>query len=649
MSHRLHSADTVKPDMSFDDSVIQEHKENLLHQLDDVATRFHGETYPTGQRSLNQQCLFFGQPVVNLPAPPKLISAEKFLEWKNQFKNYAGMNNCSEIINYRVSESWQLAQQENPRGPDDPMLRFAFKRMNSKVVAALSCAVEQVIPDTTALIDAIVTRKSLGDQYDTNDNKLLPPQCNAYELFHEICQQFEQRTIVAALPIFKGLINLQYRENESPTKLFTAFEQMNTQLIQAIGNEKPKAGQILPEQLKVLFMLNALPSSFELEKKMLQDKDMLTMNDIRLTLLRRYDGKQLNSNCTHVDTYGHRGESAHSFTQSTSFHQPKMKRATHGSNNSYHGRTSGQTNRYNSHTRPLNSYTSNRSDNTTHDDNDNHHNMMLVEHDVKHMEHQALAVSTPSFSSDDDPNRIILDSGCTKHTFYNVNAVDNQRTVPPIKMTCASGRTMTIDQLGSVDITPNVTIHDVAVTKGAAGNLMSVSRICDAGYSVTFSATHGIVLDDNNNVILTFTRTGGLYSIVRSIGTPTPLPRAGLEQHTAPEADVTTNQQWNGNSSSQPVHNTRSRTSGAQQRHVAHMAEERCYYINVSEHMLHKADKHNKKKKPVQLHRNHNNDTINRKQFNVTGIGTMKQLTNKWTHTASTRRLYVLRDQLIHQ
>jgi hypothetical protein len=322
MAHQPHSAVTMKSEVSFDQSVDEQHGiGNLEAQLDEAADtqKFHAN-HDQGPYKTQQTVQFFGQPVNNLPVPPKLVSSEQFPDWKNKIKNDAGMNNGSELLLHRATASWKLAQQENPKGPNDPLLGFAYRRMHSKFVAALSSAVEQVIPDVTALTDAIVTRKSSGNSEDILDNALIPAELNAYELFVEICNQFEQKTIIAALPIFRKMIGLQHHENDPSSKLFTDYDQLNIQLIKAVGDGKPKPGQILAEQMKLLLLLNALPESMELEKKMLQEKDNLTVQDIPLAILRRYDGKQRYIR----PRVQQRQESAHSFTQSTTQNQIPM-------------------------------------------------------------------------------------------------------------------------------------------------------------------------------------------------------------------------------------------------------------------------------------------------------------------------------------
>ena len=55
--------------------------------------------------------------------------------------------------------------------------------------------------------------------------------------------------------------------------------------------------------------------------------------------------------------------------------------------------------------------------------------------------------------------------------------------------------------------------------------LMSVSSICDKGFSVVFTSKHGKVLDEDGSTVCQFDRTGGLYAKMVKLQPPEPFHR----------------------------------------------------------------------------------------------------------------------------
>jgi len=112
----------------------------------------------------------------------------------------------------------------------------------------------------------------------------------------------------------------------------------------------------------------------------------------------------------------------------------------------------------------------------------------------------------------EEGNRIILDSGATRHTvsqpchFIGMEDLDN-----PITMLTATGQAIKVNKIGTVRISPGVRIGEVAVVPQARTNLMSVSRDSRAGFCVLFEGHQATVQTHTGKVKLVFKLEDGLY------------------------------------------------------------------------------------------------------------------------------------------
>ena len=105
----------------------------------------------------------------------------------------------------------------------------------------------------------------------------------------------------------------------------------------------------------------------------------------------------------------------------------------------------------------------------------------------------------------------ILDSGASHHMSSDFKSFVSLHSASSVSVMTADGTHMPLAGTGSVS-TSHLSISDVYYIPNLTLNLVSVSQLCDSGYSVFFSSTSCFVQDlQSRRLIGTGRRQGGLY------------------------------------------------------------------------------------------------------------------------------------------
>ena len=89
-----------------------------------------------------------------------------------------------------------------------------------------------------------------------------------------------------------------------------------------------------------------------------------------------------------------------------------------------------------------------------------------------------------------------------------------------VSVMTADGTPMPLAGVGSV-VTPHLSLSNVYHIPKLKLNLVSVSQLCDSGYSVSFSSTSCHVQDPQSQKLIgTGRRRGGLYVLATSVSAP---------------------------------------------------------------------------------------------------------------------------------
>lgn len=121
---------------------------------------------------------------------------------------------------------------------------------------------------------------------------------------------------------------------------------------------------------------------------------------------------------------------------------------------------------------------------------------------------------------DDDLLKLMLDSGATDDMVKKQSYFNSLERIPPVSITIAKdGDSLVAKEMGNISVktfqdgdNPCHTIPDALFVKGLKHNLLSVGKLCDKGYEVTFKKTEAVI-SKNGKAQFTATRNGSLYEV----------------------------------------------------------------------------------------------------------------------------------------
>lgn len=439
----------------------------------------------------------FGQSLSNLPAPPTLVSADKFTEWKTRFVNYATMNNFHYLLKGPYTYSWNLAQEYNWNHLSDKQLKLIYTQLNEKIVASISSAVLSVLPNMQSILDDIQL------QHSSELDRFLPSIDDAFLVWSKLCTMYEHRTMYSVVGTWNQLFGLRYKEGTDPTTLWNEFQLLNTKLITALKDDKLLPGQVLTEQCKAAILLNAIPKSMIVDHSIMMNKDKVAPMDVITHLARKYESVSKDPSRSNIDSDAYQ-EQANSFTSSQPHRHHRTNTRGHGSKHKSKRKNERHHSRDNSDT-----------DEESKDDT-NWHQSFYLEEDTPSRISTTRTINALTAIHKDAPKptnsrRVILDSGSTCHVWNNDSGVINQRSTTRTILS-ALGDTNTISNLGTVQLTPNICLTDVVLVKKAPANLISVHRVMKSGCRVLMHHNQAQILNKCGRVVLTFRKDkDGLY------------------------------------------------------------------------------------------------------------------------------------------
>ena len=130
--------------------------------------------------------------------------------------------------------------------------------------------------------------------------------------------------------------------------------------------------------------------------------------------------------------------------------------------------------------------------------------------------------SDSNFLQINNKYKSILDTGASKHA-TPLSETDSLLTdveeVNPIPMLGISNKVMFIKKICNMKITPRVKLTNVLIVPNASTNLISASRLIDAGLKITLEKSKATVNTQSGTLLMTFKRVGGVWVL----DLPTPL------------------------------------------------------------------------------------------------------------------------------
>lgn len=134
---------------------------------------------------------------------------------------------------------------------------------------------------------------------------------------------------------------------------------------------------------------------------------------------------------------------------------------------------------------------------------------------------KAAARAAANCTTRDDGNlKFVLDSGSTDYMVNNKSYFDDLKKIDPINIAIAKeGEMLVAKECGNISVKTfqegkdtKRTISDVLFVKDLKCNLMSIGKLCDKGFEVTFTK-HGATISKDGQEQFTANRNGSLYEI----------------------------------------------------------------------------------------------------------------------------------------
>jgi hypothetical protein len=115
--------------------------------------------------------------------------------------------------------------------------------------------------------------------------------------------------------------------------------------------------------------------------------------------------------------------------------------------------------------------------------------------------------------------KFILDSGAARHITNDFDLLYNvEETAGHQILTGAFSASTRYNKVGSIKLSASYVLREVAYVKSATANLISASRIIDAGYYIVFNKTTANVMKTGSKVVeVTFKRDGPLWVLSRPL------------------------------------------------------------------------------------------------------------------------------------
>jgi transposase InsO family protein len=108
---------------------------------------------------------------------------------------------------------------------------------------------------------------------------------------------------------------------------------------------------------------------------------------------------------------------------------------------------------------------------------------------------------------------LIFDTGASRHLINDRSLLINIRPIPSVPVSTAGGVTLHIHEVGDlvlIDRKQRITLKDVGYIAALEANLISGSKITNAGYTIDINDS-GATIKKNNKSILSFAKIGGLF------------------------------------------------------------------------------------------------------------------------------------------
>lgn len=467
----------------------------------------NGQTQPIQQLRIE---LFGVHQLIALGELPKFVIDDRFTTWRQQVEAFVGIHGLDPLVTKPPEQSWADAVALKPANVPMSMLQLWYLQAGKRIVHAISLAMINAGLDRDQLLaDARADKPDSG--VVTVGPLRIDVDANPYLIMQTLRQKYDTKTPYAAINIWKRLLASRWDPSkEKGSKHLQTLRNLFTQLDRIVADDGHKKGECFGETIKSIIMLNTLPQTFSTDVKILTTQEKITTAQVE-AVIRKYDdmGSRATSKADpHTDR-------ANAFTDARSQYKAKRQQQQQYSTQSKHSRS----HRSNKSGRLRSSrHRSHSSDSSSSDDSSSDSELKYAQEEEPNQPVSFCLIDETTVKNSTvnhvkrQRSRVLLDSGASCHVWNDPSTACEQRTLTtPRRMVTVTGESVSVTTTGIVWLAPKVQIKDVAIVPTATSNLMSVDKITQAGYSVSFYHDQAKIRDNKWKVVLKFKKQDGLY------------------------------------------------------------------------------------------------------------------------------------------
>jgi Pol polyprotein, beta-barrel domain/gag-polypeptide of LTR copia-type/Zinc knuckle len=460
-----------------------------------------------------------------LSAMPRLLGQthEEYTEWRPKAQTWLQANSLSEVTVGVPAESLGKAIKMDCDQHHPQYLRGMWLNLHQKATASIQAATEAVLGQS--FFNAIEDDQArMGvfeicntDPEDPNTFKEFI-QNNANHLWERIRAKCGTVTPQRLGTLMKRYTSLSYSTTQKPEDFRKEFEK--------IVNELAQNGMEIPEKCHMAMWYNALPAELSALRQGLNARKELTWQDI-------YDALQ--SQFSKHKAQPHKGEEQ-ALLSAEGGRQRKKKQENlsrvkcyncdkmgHYASDCLKPDRRGQRGDDGSskkNKRVKHNKQSQLADDEL-DESKFEYGMPLIEEEemVLAMAELDRQKGVADRQTEAWPVHFVFDSAATSHVTPYRSIVKNLRHVPDVRMaTAMDGVTLTVTQRGTVQVSDNIIIKDVALLPKAHISLLSEGRLADSGCTIIKNKEWVKVTDESGKTLLRGVRAGKLWTV--TVGRP---------------------------------------------------------------------------------------------------------------------------------
>lgn len=323
----------------------------------------------------------------------------------------------------------------------------------------------------------------------------------AKEIFDSLKAVFERTSVAGQLLLRKQLLTMKYADGADMQKHFLAFDK-NVRDLKAIGATM--------EQIDIVcHLLLTLPKSFDTLVTAIEtiDPDKLTLEFVKSRILDEF-GKRLSA--------GSSKASNDSVAMNSS--RPKVRCYNCGKSGHYKSQCKSPEKGSNSNGNRMKNFTR-RSASFMKDEEEYSSEASSFCTFINEESNEALIVDAQAQAAECNEEgklKFVMDSGATDYMVNDKSYFGEVNEIKPISIAVAKdGAKLVSKEKGNISVktsqnSPSRSIKDVLYVEHLKCNLMSVARLCDKGYEVTFKKNGATVSKDGETIFMA-ERKGMLY------------------------------------------------------------------------------------------------------------------------------------------